>query len=244
MVKKILAILYQPYKFIIFTPLLIISTLFFGSLTVILVRFIKPRTASFIGGTLWARLNSYLTPMFVTKIGRENIDPDQSYVIVSNHQSQYDIFVLYGWLGVDFKWVMKKELRKIPALGVACERLGHILIDRSNREAALKSLADAKNRIVHGTSVIFFPEGTRSLTGELGEFKKGAFVMAMELGLPILPVSIIGTRRILPPKSIRLLPGRVKLIINAPIDISNYSPEHIDRLVDDARAAVLKGMAS
>ena len=229
--KNILFIIYQPYKWIIFVPWLVLTTLFFGSLTVFLVVFTNPRIASFIGGTVWARLNSYMTPMFVTVLGRENIDKMQSYVIVSNHQSHYDIFVLYGWLGVDFKWVMKQELRKIPGLGIGCEKIGHIFIDRSDRQRAVAAINAAKNTIVNGTSVIFFPEGSRSMGSKLGTFKKGAFKIALDLGIPVLPITIIGTREILPPKTINLLPGRVKMIIHKPIDISGYSNDNLNELV-------------
>ncbi|HOG13024.1 MAG TPA: lysophospholipid acyltransferase family protein, partial [Smithellaceae bacterium] len=116
-----LRILYQPYKWLIFAPYLAVSTLFFGSLTVVLAVVTNPRITSFICGTVWSRLNGYLTPIRVRVTGRGNIDPTQSYVIVANHQSQYDIFVLYGWLGIDFKWVMKQELRKVPGIGIGCE---------------------------------------------------------------------------------------------------------------------------
>ena len=145
--KRLLYILYQPYKFLIFAPFLILSTLGFGALAVILL-FVgfSPRFVSEFCGARWSRLNSWMTPMFVSVQGRENIDPEQSYVIASNHQSHYDVFVLYGWLGVDFKWVMKQELRKVVALGVACDKLGHIYIDRSNKKAALDSQAQAIGR--------------------------------------------------------------------------------------------------
>ncbi|RPJ50092.1 MAG: 1-acyl-sn-glycerol-3-phosphate acyltransferase, partial [Methanobacteriota archaeon] len=166
-----LAILYQPYKWLIFLPFLIITTLFFGFLAVFLLSIsVSPKFVSYLCGAKWSRLNCYMTLMRVSVLGRENIDPTCSYVIVSNHQSHYDVFVLYGWLGVDFKWVMKKELRNVPALGVACEKLEHIYIDRSDKAMALKSLNDAKKIIRNGTSVIFFPEGTRSRTGQMGEF--------------------------------------------------------------------------
>lgn len=241
--KKVLAALYLPYKYLIFIPMLCVNTLFFGFLTVILVQFLPARTASFIGGTIWARLNSLLTPMFVTVIGRENIDPKQSYVVVSNHQSQYDIFVLYGWLGIDFKWVMKQELRKIPALGAACEKLGHIYIDRSRKDAAVASLKSAQKTIVDGTSVIFFPEGTRSSDGSLGTFKKGAFIMALDLGVPILPVSIVNTDKILPSRTIRLTPGRAKLVIHEPVGINGYSRDNLDPLVDRVRDIIAGGLS-
>jgi len=236
--KKILFIIYQPYKWLVFFPWLILTTLFFGALTVVLVFLTSPRFASFIGGAVWSRLNSYMTPMFVSVFGRENIDKKQSYVIVSNHQSLYDIFVLYGWLGVDFRWVMKQELRKIPGLGIGCEKIGHIFIDRTDRNRAVEAINAAKSSIVNGTSVIFFPEGTRSMDSKLGTFKMGAFKMALDMGLPILPVTIIGTRDILPPRTINILPGRVRMIINKPIDISVYSNDNLNELAKKTKEVI------
>lgn len=240
--KKILFVLYQPYKWLFFVPFLVVSTLVFGITAALLAIFVSPKIGSFIGGVLWARINSYLTPMFVSVTGREKVDKKQSYVIVSNHQSHYDIFVLYGWVGVDFKWVMKHELRKIPGLGIGCEKIGHIFIDRSSHEKALASINSAKEKIVNGTSVIFFPEGTRSQTGELGQFKKGAFKMAIDLGLPVLPVTLLGTKDILPSNTMNLLPGRVKMIIGNPIPIEGYSDDNILELMGRARETMLRNL--
>lgn len=237
-----LRILYQPYKWLIFAPYLAVSTLFFGSLTVVLAVVTNPRITSFICGTVWSRLNGYLTPIRVRVTGRGNIDPTQSYVIVANHQSQYDIFVLYGWLGIDFKWVMKQELRKVPGIGIGCEKVGHIFIDRSNHEKAVASLRAAKEKIVNGTSVIFFPEGTRSRDGSLGVFKKGAFKMALDLRLPILPITIVGTRDILPTDTVDLFPGCARMIIHKPIDIAGYTDDNLDELVDRARGVIESGL--
>ncbi len=237
-----LRILYQPYKWLIFAPYLAVSTLFFGSLTVVLAFVTNPRITSFICGTIWARLNGYLTPIRVRVTGRENIDQTQSYVIVANHQSQYDIFVLYGWLGIDFKWVMKQELRKVPGIGIGCEKVGHIFIDRSNHEKALASLRAAKEKIVNGTSVIFFPEGTRSRDGSLRAFKKGAFKMALDLRLPILPITIVGTRDILPTDSVDLFPGQARMIIHKPIDTTGYTDDNLGELVDRARGVIESGL--
>lgn len=228
--KKLFRILYQPYKWLIFGPFLVCTTFLCGGLTVLIASLAEPRSAS-VFGVIWARLNSLATPMLVEIRGKENIRKAQSYVIVSNHQSQYDIFVLYGWLGIDFKWVMKKELRKVPALGIACEKIGHIFIDRSNTEATLNSLNEAKSKIVDGTSVIFFPEGTRSKDGNLRKFKKGAFKMALDLQVPILPVTISGTRAILPTQSFDLFPGRACMTIHPPIDIAGYTNGNIKTLM-------------
>jgi 1-acyl-sn-glycerol-3-phosphate acyltransferase len=232
--KKLLRILYQPYKWLIFGPLLVCTTFLCGALAFLGATLTGPRFGS-IFGIIWARLNSIVTPMVVETRGKHNIDTTQSYVIISNHQSQYDIFVLYGWLGIDFKWVMKQELRRVPALGVACERIGHIFIDRSNTAAALRSLDEAKSKIVNGTSVIFFPEGTRSRDGKLGSFKKGAFRMALDLGIPILPVTISGTRSILPTQSIDLFPGRARMTIHPPVDISGYDKDNLKTLMETTR---------
>jgi len=241
--KRFLHILYWPYKIFIFAPFLIVSTLGMGALAVILLMVgCSPRFVSEFCGARWSRWNSWVTPMFVSVQGRENIDPKQSYVIASNHQSHYDVFVLYGWLGVDFKWVMKQELRSVPALGVACDKLGHIYIDRSNKQAALDSLNEAKKKIVGGTSVLFFPEGTRSGKEEMGEFKKGAFRMALDLDIPILPITILGTGKILPPKTRDLFPGRAKLIIHPPIAIEPYDHEHMEDLMDATRAVIQVGI--
>lgn len=238
--KKIFKLIYQPYKWLFFIPFFTVSTFFFGSLAVLLCMIFDPRLPSFLCGTSWARVNGWLTPMFVKISGNENIDKNQSYVIAANHQSQYDIFLLYGWLGIDFKWVMKHELRKIPFLGIACEKIGHIFINRSDRKAAVASINAAKKRIVNGTSVIFFPEGTRSRTGGLGKFKKGAFKMAIDLGLPILPVTITGTRDILPPDTADILPGKVEMIIHKPVLVKDYNEEKINELSEKVRNIIKK----
>ncbi|MEW6444337.1 MAG: 1-acylglycerol-3-phosphate O-acyltransferase [bacterium] len=234
--------LYQPYKFLAFIPFLIASTVVFGLTAMLVAAVAGPRAGSRLGGVLWARLNSYFTPMWVQVEGRQNIHPERSYVIVANHQSHYDIFVLYGWLGVDFKWVMKKELRKVPILGVACEKLGHIYIDRSDTQAAIASLQEAKKKIANGTSALFFPEGTRSLSGELLKFKKGAFQMAMDLGLPILPVTITGTREVLPPRTMDLFPGRVKMQIHPALEPSVYKSGNLEDLMARTRAVIQAGL--
>lgn len=242
LVKRLLVILYQPYKFLIFMPVLAFSTAFFGSLAMILVLFLKPRLVAQICAVPWARLNSFITPMRVQISGRENIDPNQSYVIVSNHKSHYDIFLLYGWIGIDFKWVMKASLIKVPFLGPACDKLEHIFIDRSNTQAALKSINEAKKRIVNGTSVLFFPEGTRSPKGNMLPFKKGAFKFASDLNLPLLPVTIVGTEKILPKGTISLLPGDAEMKIHEPISLEGVDEESLKDLIQETRRVIQSGL--
>lgn len=241
-VRKILVVLYQPYKWLVYVPFLILSTLVFGAIAVILSTLVNQKVGSFIGGAVWSRLNGYMTPIFVKVLGKENIDKYQSYVIVPNHQSHFDVFVLYGWLGIDFKWVLKQELRKVPGLGIGCEKVGHIFIDRSNHEKAIASINAARKKIVNGTSVIFFPEGTRQTSGRLGEFKKGAFKFAIDMGLPLLPVTIINTNKILPPHTMNLLPGKATMIIHPKIDTAGYDDANIDELMEKTRASIQSGI--
>jgi len=242
MLRKALIILYQPYKWLIFLPLAIILTLIFGFGAVIFSYFLKPKLTSKIFGVYWARTLIFLTPVFTRVKGKNNIVKGQSYVIIANHLSQYDIFLIYAWLGIDFKWVMKKELRKIPGLGAACERMEHIFIDRSTPIAALETINQAKKRIVNGTSVIFFPEGTRSKNGEMGEFRRGAFKMAFDLDLPVLPVTIKDTNKVLPPSSLNLIPGKIEMIIHKPINISAYSWNDVSILVNQTQEIIQSGL--
>jgi 1-acyl-sn-glycerol-3-phosphate acyltransferase len=238
--NKILYVLYQPYKWLFFLPFAFINTLIFGVIAVVVSSLINQRVGSYFGGVIWSRLNGYLTPMFVRVSGRENIDMNRSYVIVSNHQSLYDIFLVYGWLGIDIKWVMKKELAKIPGLGFGSKKVGHIFLDRSNSRVALESLNVAKKKLVNGTSVVIFPEGTRSMTGQPGNFKKGAFKLALDLGLPILPITIIGTKNILPTGTLNVMPGNARMIIHEPIDIHRYTEERMKELIDETRRIIIK----
>ena len=234
--------LYQPYKYLVVAPALVLATTFFAPLALFLSFVSNTRVSSKWAAVPWARVMAMVTPMRVRVEGRENIETGQSYVLVSNHQSQYDIFLLYGWLGVDFKWVMKQELRSVPGIGIACEALGHIFIDRSNHQAALATLESAKAKIVDGTSVIFFPEGTRSRDGKLKRFKKGAFRMALDLDLPILPITVTGTRDVLPAGTSDLLPGSAKLIIHPPVSVEGISAEACQRLMDETREVIASSL--
>ncbi len=232
--SKLRYILYQPYKWIVYVPLMVSSTIIcsiFAAATAILI---SPRFGSFFG-KVWAKSSALFTPMFVEVSGKENIKKGESYVIVANHQSQYDIFLLYGWVGVDFKWIMKKELRNAPFIGYASAKVGHIFLDRSSPRAAVKSIKESKKQLVNGTSVVIFPEGTRSRDGRLREFKKGAFNIARQLELPILPVTIVGTNKIMGSGFINVMPGSTKLIIHKPIDVMKYkdSPDELIQVTRD-----------
>ena len=238
--KKLGYILYQPYKWLVYVPLMVSSTIICSFLAAVTAMLFSPRLGSFFG-KMWAKSSGLLTPMFVKVSGKENIKKNESYVIVANHQSQYDIFVLYGWLGIDFRWIMKKELRNAPFIGYASAKVGHIFIDRSSPMAALKSIEDAKKQLKNGTSVVIFPEGTRSRTGKLKKFKKGAFKIAHQLDLPILPVTLVGTNDIMGSGFLNVMPGKVRLIIHEPIDVRKYKDKHSE-LMEITRSVIESGL--
>lgn len=212
--------LYQPYKYLILLPLFAADTLFFTFWTW-LASFVSGKWASRCGKA-WAKVVQWLTPMPVRLVGRENIAQGQSYVVVANHQSAYDIIMVYGSLPIDFRWIMKKELRKVPLLGFACEKGGQIFLDRGSARGAWRSIQKAKEILRDGTSVVIFPEGHRSGRPEMNEFKHGAFKLAFELGLPMLPVSIKDTCRVMSDGLASLRPSRTTLTIHKPIDVNEY----------------------
>ncbi|MBF0104080.1 MAG: 1-acyl-sn-glycerol-3-phosphate acyltransferase [Deltaproteobacteria bacterium] len=240
MIKKILHILYQPYKWLVLLPFFVLVTIGLSFIALSTMAVFGPKPGA-LCGVVWARLNAWMTPVWVSVRGRENVNPQQSYVIVSNHQSIYDIYLFYGWMGVDFKWVMKQEIRKIPFIGISCDRIGNIYIDRSNTEAALKSLNMAKEKIKDGTSVMFFAEGTRSKTGEIGPFKKGAFMFARDLNISILPVTVSGTFKIMPPHTMNVFPGHAKMTIHPPVDINAWKDRDISELINYVRDIIVSG---
>jgi 1-acyl-sn-glycerol-3-phosphate acyltransferase len=157
---------------------------------------------------------------------------------MSNHQSSFDIFVLLAYLKVQFRWLAKAELFRIPLFGFAMKRAGYISIDRSNRRAAFKSLKTASEIIRGGVSVIIFPEGTRSLDGNIRPFKSGGFVIAVESGVPIVPVILHGTRSIMAKDRLRIEPGDVTVEIAEPIETADYTRKTRDDLLNKIREVI------
>lgn len=149
--------------------------------------------------------------------GREKLPQAQSYIFAVNHQSQLDIPVLEGYVGRDFCWMAKKELFKIPIFGRAMLANGFIPVDRGHGRKAMVSLLEAAKRIAAGVSVVIFPEGTRSINGQLQPFKSGAMVVAIKAGVPLVPVAIIGTHAALAKGKLFVQPGQVTIRIGEPI---------------------------
>ena len=157
----------------------------------------------------------------------ERIGLGRGQILVANHQSWFDIFALGGALRHQFAFVGKRELSRIPVVGAAWEKVGNIAIDRSDQQAAIASLKRAEELLREGRTIIMFPEGTRSPTGELGRFKKGAFVMAIKSQVPVLPVAIAGTRKIMRKGSWQISPGTATVVVGNPISTEGLT--HRDR---------------
>ncbi len=240
--KRILFWPYQIYAWLIFLPVVAVLTLVFSTLTVIFAWLVSPHFASSVFAVTWASIASFLTPMRVTVEGAEHAQRNRSYVVASNHQSMFDILVIYGWLKLDLKWVMKAELRKIPAIGIGCEKAGHIFVERRNPKKAAQAITDALARLGEGIGILFFPEGTRSPDGRLLPFKKGAFRTAIDQKLPLLPVTVIGTRDILPARTLHLFPGKARMVIHPPIETAGMGVDQLDALMQRTRETISSAM--
>ena len=149
----------------------------------------------------------------------ENIDPKKPYVFVANHQSAYDIFAVYGYLGHSFRWLMKKSLEKIPFLGWGCKRAGHVFVDNSSPAAVRETMATARKQLQKDMSITVFPEGSRSWDGKMIPFKKGAYLLAVQFNLPIVPITIDGAFDVMP--RFKKLPmwGKIKITIHKPLEV-------------------------
>ena len=202
--------LFSIYQWLIAFPILLVLTIITAITTTILSPLFPNKRFSYFPARWWGRAFCHLLFVKVKVSGLENLNPRQSYVIACNHQSMYDIFVVYGWLPMIFKWIMKAELRKIPLVGKACEAAGHIFIDRENPQKAIKSIEKATKTLSEGVSVAIFPEGSRTKTGKVCKFKRGAFEIAKEVHLPIVPVTISGGYHVMPVSRFYPIPDRGK----------------------------------
>lgn len=179
----------------------------------------NPDVWGYYPGMIWSRTVCTVLLLPVRRTGMENIEKGKPYIIVSNHQSALDVFLLYGYLGVKFKWMMKKEIEKIPLVGAACRRAGFIYIDRSSIGSGKGSIEAAEETLSRGMSMIIFPEGTRTGDGRMSRFKKGAFLLAVELGMPLLPVTINGAYRAMSRKAWHVTWHPMSITVHKPIEV-------------------------
>ena len=215
--KKVFHFLYLIYQWAIAGPIFIVVTLLTAIITAV---------GSFLGNKdfwgywpphLWSRFTCIIFGMRVKVTGRENIDKNESYVFVANHQGAYDIWAIYGYLNHNFKWLMKKSLEKVFAIGWACKAAGQVFVDDSSVSGIRETIEEAEKSLRHGMSLVIFPEGSRSWDGKMIPFKRGAFMLAGEFKLPVVPVTINGSFKAMPRNTYNMTPTTIKITIHKPI---------------------------
>ena len=219
----------------------LLTTFFWGAIAIVTSFFSRTGNSVHQIARIWARGILLVSRIKVTVHGLANIDPSQSYVYMSNHQSNFDIPVLLAYLPVQFRWLAKAELFKIPIFGRAMRGAGYVKIDRFNQESAFESLNEAAAKMKNGVSVMLFPEGTRSRDGNIRPFKKGGFIMALDAGVPIVPVILLGTWTIMDKSSLRINTGEVSLNIQTPIATADYSRDNKNDLIASVRDVICEG---
>jgi len=185
--------LYRTYQLLVAAPILLLATTLTAIVTILGCTLGKAHFWGYYPAMIWSRLMCWLMLLPVRVEGRENLQAHTSYVFVANHQGPYDIFLIYGFLGRNFKWMMKKSLGQLPLIGRACRSAGHIMVDKSGPRG-IQHTCEQGRRVLHGgTSLVVFPEGARTFTGHMGVFRRGAFQLADELQMSVVPITINGS---------------------------------------------------
>lgn len=235
-------ILYRIYQFLIAVPVLLVATVLAALATIIGSMLSFSRTMGYWPGHLWARLFCIMCLIRVSVKGSDNINAKTSYVFVANHQGAFDIFTIYGYLGHNFRWMMKKALEKIPLVGYACRVSGHIYVDNSTPSAVKTTMETAEKRLAGGLSVVVFPEGSRTRDGRMHSFRRGAFTLAVEFGLPVVPVTIDGAFKVLPRGKILPHYGEITLTIHQPINPVEGGKHELASLIEQSAAAIASAL--
>jgi 1-acyl-sn-glycerol-3-phosphate acyltransferase len=221
---------------------IIIATIALGFLAILVSFFSRTGNSVHCIAQLWGRSILWVAGIRIETDGFDHDLNNRSYIFMSNHQSNFDIPVLYCALPVQFRWLAKAELFRIPIFGLSMRGAGYISIDRTNRKSAFHSLARAAEAIRNGTSVMIFPEGTRSTDGVLLPFKKGGFVMAVDAGVPIVPVVIAGTHAIMPKGRMLIRRRWVRVLIGRPVETASFTRKTKDDLMVTVRTAMQEMM--
>lgn len=211
--------LYRIYQLVVVLPLGLLFTLIISLTTGLGCMLGNPNFWGYWPMRLWGAGICKLLLLPVEVVGRENLNKGQSYVFIANHQGAFDIFLIAGYLHRPFKWMMKASLRQIPFVGWACAKAGFIFVDRSSRAGIVQTIRNAREALQNGASIAIFPEGARSYTGHMGEFRKGSFLIARQIGLPLVPITIDGSFDVLPrQRGFNFVKyHKMRLIIHAPI---------------------------
>lgn len=235
--------LYIVYQIFIGLPIFLVLTLLTALTTMVGCWLGDGHFWGYYPGKIWSQLTCLVFLIPVKVEGRENLDCKTSYVFLANHQGAFDIFLIYGFLGRNFKWMMKQSLRKIPLVGKACASAGFIFVDRSSPRMIYKTIKHAEKVLTGGTSLMVFPEGRRTFTGRMNEFKKGAFFIADQLQLPVVPMTINGSFDVLPRTGKLLSRHPLTLTIHKPIyPLGKKGPENLEMLMTESYKSISDGL--
>ena len=238
--KHILAV----YQWCVAMPILLVMTIITALLTIFFSLLGMSRSGGYYPAHFWAKLWCILMFVKVEVKGRENIDPKTSYVFVANHQGAFDIFLIYGYLNRNFKWMMKRQLRNIPLVGKACEASHQIFVDKRGPARIRETYDKARDTLRGGMSVVVFPEGARSFTGHMGVFKRGAFMLADELQLDVVPITINGSFNVMPRmRDMKwVLWHPLRLTIHKPIAPKGQGADNIKAIEKESYDVVMSGL--
>lgn len=234
-------IFYRIYQIVIMLPLMLVATTITAVVTTLGSMMGMGREAGYYPAKVWSRVMCWLAWVRVTVRGCGNIDKSTSYVFVANHQGAYDIFTIYGWLGHNFRWMMKQSLRKIPLVGLACEKAGQVFVDNSSPSRVKATMTRAEALLRGGMSVVVFPEGARTWDGNMRAFKRGAYTLAMEFNLPVVPLTIDGAFKVLPRFRKLPRPGHIILTIHEPI-LPGEQGHDLPELMEKSRQAIASAL--
>lgn len=210
-------IFYRIYQLFIMMPVMLVATFLASAACAIGSICGGQRFWGYYPAMIWGRVMAWSSLVSVQVRGHENVEKGKSYVFVANHQGAYDIFAIYGWIGHNFKWMMKKSLERIPMVGFACRKAGHIFVDKSSPRAIHETMQKAEKQLAGGMSVVVFPEGSRTRNGKISRFKRGAFLLAEEFNLPVVPITIDGAYDVMPITAKIPRPGKIIVTIHKPI---------------------------
>lgn len=239
-----MTLLYRLYQLLVAMPLGIIATVITAVATTIGCTIGNSRVWSYYPGKLWSMFMIRLFLLPVEVEGRENIRSGQSYVFCANHQGAFDIFLIYGFMGRNFKWMLKQSLRRMPFVGMACEAAGFIFVDNRHVGNMKHMYEKARATLRGGMSLMVFPEGRRTETGRIGNFKRGAFMLADELQLPVVPITINGSYDVMPRQRdwhwVRR--HRLKLTIHQPVAPIGQGQDNIKFLEEQCLKATMSAL--
>ena len=236
--------LYRIYQLLIALPLIAIYTLITSLMVTIGCTLGNGHFWGYYPGKWWAQFIIRILLLPVKVEGRENLVKGQSYVFVANHQGAFDIFLIYGFLSRNFKWMMKHQLRQMPFVGKACESAHHIFVDKRGASKIRETYDRARQTLQGGMSLVVFPEGARSFTGHMGVFKRGAFMLADDIELPVVPLTINGSFDIMPrTRDMKWVVWHpLRLTIHKPILPVGKGTDNIKYLEEESYKVVMGGL--